>query len=195
MGRQPEWQASGLRALVSGLTGPGAPWKAKSVWLAAGVAILGTGFWRSDAPGPQPAPSAQEQAVDAAGPSQSADQGTSPASSAAVNLGVSYIGGFFLGWCYRRFVKVSVMLTCGILAVLMAIKSLGWFETDVASLQDHVREGSSWLGNHAADLNRYLTGLLPSAGAAGFGLFRGFRRKLRAGGPEVPASGFSGAAG
>ena len=116
--------------------------------------------------------------MDATGPSQTDSQETNPASSAAVNLGVSYIGGFFLGWCYRRFVKVSVLLTCGILAVLMAIKSLGWFETDVAALQDSVREGSSWLGNHAADLNRYLTGLLPSAGAAGFGLFRGFRRKL-----------------
>ena len=177
-------RAGGLRALVSGLTGAGAPWKAKSVWVAAGVAILGTGFWRSDAPGPQPAPAAQEQAVDAAGPSRSADHGTNPASSAAVNLGVSYIGGFFLGWCYRRFVKVSVMLTCGAVAVLMAIKSLGWFETDVASLRDHVRVGSSWLGNHAADLNRYLTGLLPSAGAAGFGLFRGFRRKCE---PAVAA--------
>ena len=187
MSWKPEWRTGGLRAMGAGLIGPGAPWKAKSVWVAAVVAILGTGFWRSETQAPQPAPSAQEQTVDVTRPAQTAPEGTGPASSAAVNLGASYVGGFFLGWCYRRFVKLSVMLTCGVLAVLALIKSLGWFEGDVMSLQDHVREGSSWLGNHATALNQQLTGLLPSAGAAGFGLFRGFRRKL--GGPRFPCGG------
>jgi uncharacterized membrane protein (Fun14 family) len=172
MSRIREWMADGVRGLGTELMGPGAPWKARSVWAAAVIAILGTGFWRSDAPKPPPAPAALEQA---AAPSAAHEAG--PASSAAVTLGISYIGGFFLGWCYRRFVKLSVVLTGGVLAVLALVKSLGWFESDVSALEGHVREGSAWLGHQAAALNDYLTGLLPSAGATAFGAFRGFRRR------------------
>ena len=168
------WVGSGLRAIGAELIGPGAPWKAKSVWVAVIVAVAGTGFWRSEASRPQTVQPAHEQV---ASPAQPAAHGTSPASSAAVNLGVSYVGGFFIGWCYRRFVKLSVLLTGGVLAVLVAIKHLGWFENDVSALQGQVREGSAWLGNQAAALNGHLSGLLPSAGAVGIGLFQGFRRK------------------
>lgn len=154
MGWVHEKVAEGIGSLRAELVGPGAPWKAKSVWLAVVLVVLGSGFWRSET-----------------------FHGGGPASSAAVHLGMSYIGGFFLGWCYRRFVTLSVALTGGVLAVLMTVRSLGWFESDAATLQDQVHAGTAWLREHAEALNRHLTGLFPSAGAAGVGIFRGFRRK------------------
>lgn len=183
-GEGSNWLAYGLRSLGAELTKPGAPWRAKSIWAAAVITVLGTGFWQSDEPAPQPAPQTQEVAEVPADREKPASppRGTSRGSSAAVSLGLSYIGGFLLGWCYRRFLKLSAVLTGGVLAVLMAIRGLGWFDGDMAALQEPVREGAAWLGSQAAALDRYLTGLLPSAGAAGIGMFRGFRRK------RVPAA-------
>jgi uncharacterized membrane protein (Fun14 family) len=185
-----EWVIGGLKEMGAELVGPGAPWRAKSVWAAALAAILGTGFWQRGAPALKPDQPAQEQAGSrvqgqGGGEAQPAQQPSGPASSAAVALGVSYVGGYFLGWCYRRFVKLSVVLTGAALAALAAVKSLGLFETDVAALEGHVREGSAWLSSHAESLNNYLTGLLPSAGATGLGAFGGFRRKRR----TAPAAG------
>jgi uncharacterized membrane protein (Fun14 family) len=175
MKRNRQWVATGIRDMGAEFVGPAAPWKAKSVWVAAALMVLGSGFWRSDISRQQAEAPAQEQTGTAS--AQPVPQETGPASSAAVGLGASYIGGFLLGWCYRRYLRFSVMVSGAVLAALVALKRLGWFEGDAAAIEAHVRQGSTWLNSQAAALNHYLTGLLPSAAATGVGLFKGFRRR------------------
>jgi uncharacterized membrane protein (Fun14 family) len=62
--------------------------------------------------------------------------------------------------------------------VLIALgKKWGWFELDWSVVEGQVRHSLSWLQGEAGAFKQFITGYLPSAGAAGVGAFLGFRRK------------------
>ena len=92
-------------------------------------------------------------------------------------LGASYLGGFILGWAFRRFLRIAAMLAAIALAALTAMKATGWIELDWSSLEQQVGRTAQWLHGEAEGLRNMLTGFLPSAGAAGAGSFFGFSRK------------------
>jgi uncharacterized membrane protein (Fun14 family) len=98
-------------------------------------------------------------------------------SPAMAQLGASYLGGFILGWAFRRFLRIAAMLAAIALAALTAMKATGWIELDWSSLEQQVGRTAQWLHGEAEGLRNMLTGFLPSAGAAGAGSFFGFRRK------------------
>jgi uncharacterized membrane protein (Fun14 family) len=124
------------------------PWTAKS-FLAAGVALVGgIVSWIGNF--------------------------TSPA---VAQMAGSYLGGFLIGWAFRRFLKMAAMLVAAILACIAALKATGWLSLDWASIETHISEGLRWLHGEAEGLKSLLTGFLPSAGAAGAGSYFGFRKK------------------
>lgn len=98
-------------------------------------------------------------------------------SPAMAQLGASYLGGFILGWAFRRFLRMAAMLAAIALAAITAMKATGWIELDWSSLEQQVGRTAQWLHGEAEGLRNMLTGVLPSAGAAGAGSFFGFRRK------------------
>ena len=124
------------------------PWKAKTV-MAAGMATLaGMAGWISDM-----------------------------ASPAVARFGGSYIAGFFIGWAFRRFVKLVVVMGALAIAGIALLKNAGWWTTDWSALERQVSHNITALQHGAEGVKHFLTGYLPSAGAAAAGTFLGFRKK------------------
>ncbi len=159
------------------------PWKAKSVWAALALTLLGGGLWVKDAaqqppPGAAPPPGVSQFSETApAEPGASRKSGLKPTSPAVFRLGASYLAGFFLGWGLRRFLKMTVLVAGGVIALIALLKYLGWFEVDWPSIEQHVRTSLTWLQGEAKGFKEFLTGYLPSATAAAVGAFLGFWRK------------------
>jgi uncharacterized membrane protein (Fun14 family) len=154
------------------------PWKAKSVWIAAVLALLGSFLWIGDhSKQPPPAASSFSDFGRSGGAAAAEKKNPKPSSPALFRVGVSYVGGFFLGWSLRRFLKATLLLGGAAFALFAVGKRLGWVEIDWASVEGHVRASLAWMQGEAASLRSFLTGYLPSTGAAGLGCFFGFRRK------------------
>ena len=98
-------------------------------------------------------------------------------SPAAAQIGASYLGGFLLGWAFRRFLRIAAMLVAVVLAGIAVMKGSGWIDVDWSALEAQVGRTVQWLHGEAEGLRNVLTGFLPSAGAAGAGSFFGFRKK------------------
>jgi uncharacterized membrane protein (Fun14 family) len=98
-------------------------------------------------------------------------------SPAAAQIGGSYLGGFVIGWAFRRFLRAAAMLVAVVLAGVAAMKATGWIDMDWSQLESQISRTVQWLHGEAEGLKNVLTGFLPSAGAAGAGTFFGFRKK------------------
>ena len=92
-------------------------------------------------------------------------------------LGGSYLGGFIIGWAFRRFLRIAATLAAVGLALIAALKATGAIDMDWSALEAQVGRTVQWLHGEAEGLKNVLTGFLPSAGAAGAGSFFGFRKK------------------
>ena len=170
---------------TTAVVGQNPPWKAKTVWIAAALIVIGAFFWIKDtAQKPSPSQSSPAPGMTSLTDSKSAadsgqDQATDlkPTSPATFRLGVSYLGGFFLGWAFRRFIKMTLLLSGAVILLIGLGKKLGWIDLDWASIEGHVQHSLSWLQGEAGAMKQFITGYLPSAGAAATGVFLGFRRK------------------
>ena len=98
-------------------------------------------------------------------------------SPAVAQMAGSYLGGFLIGWAFRRFLKFAVVLAAVILAGIGALKTTGWIDVDWPLIERQISEGMNRLHGEAEGLKNLLSGFLPSAGAAGAGSFFGFRKK------------------
>ena len=98
-------------------------------------------------------------------------------SPAIAQIGGSYLGGFLIGWAFRRFLRMAAMLMAAVLACIAVMKATGWIDVDWSSLEAQVGRTIQWLHGEAEGLKNVVTGFLPSAGAAGAGSFFGFRKK------------------
>ena len=163
-----------LTGVIRGGSGDG-PWRAKTVLAAVAVALIGLGLWFSNVVRGHPA----------AGPVVAAsDNGSARASGAPSNWSkpvpgyvrvcVSYVGGFLLGWAFRRFIKLAVAGTV-LIITLLALGRYGGCDTTRA--QEQVKHGGAWVQQEATVTRDYLKGRLPSAAAGGTGIFFGFRRR------------------
>jgi len=161
------------------------PWKAKTVWLAALLVLVGGVLWVKDtvqkpapsAPGTAPGMTSFADPEPGSNARQDKPAGLKPTSPATFRFGVSYVGGFFLGWAFRRFIKMTLLLSGAVILLIGLGKKLGWIELDWASIEAHVRESLAWLQGEAGTIKQFLTGYLPSVGAAATGIFLGFLRK------------------
>ena len=98
-------------------------------------------------------------------------------SPAVAQIGGSYLGGFVIGWAFRRFLRLAAMLVAVVLACVAAMKATGWIDVDWSQLEAQISKTVQWLHGEAEGLKNVLAGFLPSAGAAGAGTFFGFRKK------------------
>ena len=158
------------------------PWRARTVHLALLVVLVGLGFWvRDAAKGPPPPTHVRANMVaEQATPGGSWDF-TRPVPGYA-RVCASYIGGFFIGWAFRRFLRLALPLVA--LAVLLVGlgKYAGW---STSSAETKVKERAAWVRQQATAATDYLKGLLPSTSAGAVGAFLGFRRKAKPFASEV----------
>ena len=126
-----------------------APWRANSVVAAGATMAAGLAAWV-------------------------ADYADSPLFA---QLGGSYIGGFFIGWAFRRFLKMAALVAGGIFAAIAVLKGTGWVDLDWNTIETQIMHSMAALQRGAEGLKQFLSGYLPSAGAAGAGTFFGFRKK------------------
>jgi uncharacterized membrane protein (Fun14 family) len=152
------------------------PWRAKTVLAALVAVLIGMGFWVKGALDDQRPQSASAGVKASSNANPAARVGFSRPIPGYVRAGVSYIGGFLLGWTFRRFVKLAALATLVIVGILGFARFVG---CDSSSLRERVEHEAAAVKETAKRERDYLKGLLPSATAGGIGVFLGFRRKSR----------------
>ena len=159
-----------VEALISS---PNAPWRAKSVLLALIVVLAGGALWIRTALKGQPAVQ-QQNTMTSANNQSNQNSSFNQRLPLTVRAGLSYIGGFLIGWTFRRFIRIAVALTGLVLLLVGLGKYAG---CDIAPTQAKVKEGSAFVQREAKVAREYLKRLLPLASAGAVGTFLGFRRK------------------
>jgi uncharacterized membrane protein (Fun14 family) len=124
------------------------PWAAKSFLAASATTVAGLGAWLSDMMSP-----------------------------ALANGGASFLGGFLIGWAFRKTVKLALLIAGSLLVLIAILKTTGWIHLDWTLIQADVNHTLDWARGKAEGAKQVLTGYLPSAGAGGAGAFFGFRKK------------------
>jgi uncharacterized membrane protein (Fun14 family) len=125
-----------------------APWNAKSV-IAAGVATVGgLTTWVTDL--------------------------TSPA---VAGIGGSYLAGFFIGWAFRRFLRMAALIAAGLLACIAVLENTGWIDLDWAAVETQTTHAIAAVHRGTEGIRHILSGYLPSTGAGAVGMFFGFRKR------------------
>jgi uncharacterized membrane protein (Fun14 family) len=159
------------------------PWRAKTVHLALLVVLLGLGFWVRDVAKGPPPPTHVPANITAEQAASSGSWDFSRPVPGYVRVSASYIGGFFIGWVFRRFIRVALALVALAVLVVGLGKYVGW---NSSSAETQVKERAAWVRHEATTAADYLEGLLPSTTAGAVGAFLGFRRKGR---PVVSVAG------
>jgi uncharacterized membrane protein (Fun14 family) len=158
------------------------PWRARTVHLALFIVLVGLAFWVHEVSkgAPPPAPAG------IATPAQPAAGGggwdfTRPIPR-YVKVCASYIGGFFIGWAFRRFLRLALAVGALVLLLVGVGKYAGW---NTSRTEAEVKERAAWVRQEATAASDYLKGLLPSTLAGAVGAFLGFRRKAKPFASEV----------
>jgi len=149
------------------------PFRSRLFTIASIVTLIGAGMWLYAHFTGAPAQGAPDVAR---GLTADRPRAVETAAPAAFRIGASFMGGYFLGWALRTFVKVTLLVT-GAIALLIAVaQKTGMISLDWAAIQTHVSESARSLRGEAEHLRTLLVGLLPSAAAAGTGIFVGVRK-------------------
>ena len=125
-----------------------APWNAKSVIAAGIVTVGGLTTWVTNL--------------------------TSPA---VAGIGGSYLAGFFIGWAFRRFLRMAALITGGLLAGIAVLEETGWIDLDWLAVETQITHAIAAAQQGAQGLKHILSGYLPSTGAGAVGMFFGFRKR------------------
>lgn len=124
------------------------PWAAKSFLAASATTVAGVGAWLSDMMSP-----------------------------ALARGGASFLGGFLVGWAFRKTLKIALLITLSLVALVAILKTTGWIHLEWNLIESDVNRTVDWARGQAQSLKEVAIGYLPSAGAAGAGAIFGFRKK------------------
>ena len=139
---------SGFLAKTLGTMMSDPPWAAKSFLAAGATTVAGLGAWLSNMMSP-----------------------------ALASAGGSFLGGFLLGWAFRKTLKLALLVTISLLALIAVLKTTGWIHLDWTLIQADVNRTLDWARGKAQGFKEVLTGYLPAAGAGGAGVLFGLRKK------------------
>ena len=98
-------------------------------------------------------------------------------SPALAGIAGSYLGGFFIGWAFRRFLGMAALIAGALLAGIAVLENTGWIDLDWTALETQITHGIAAVHRGAEGLKHLLSGYFPSTGAGAVGVFFGFRKK------------------
>jgi len=124
------------------------PWNAKSFVMVGVATVAGLASWITDLSSP-----------------------------AVARFGGSYLGGFFIGWAFRRFLRAAALIAGAVIASIAVLKSTGLIDLDWVTVETQISQSIASVHQGAESLKQTVSGFLPSAGAAAAGVFFGFRKK------------------
>jgi len=163
------------------------PWRSKSVLAALAAVLAGMGIWFHGLSNNPPA-GETGSAITNASVTTPAATASSPTGSHRdwskpfpfyVPMGASYVAGFCIGWFFRKLIRMIVVVTALVVALLVLGKFAG---CNVTPAQERVKQTGEWAQHEATTVEDYLMKLLPSAGAGGAGAFLGFRHRSKTAG-------------
>ena len=109
------------------------------------------------------APTIEQRIVDRAGPLMS-------------KFGLSFVAGFFVGYAFKRFLKITAFVTGIALLGLFAAQRAGFITMPWNQVQEQLESGVGWATEHATAYKDAAKAYLPSGVAGAVGIFMGFRR-------------------
>ncbi len=93
-----------------------------------------------------------------------------------LKLGFSFFVGFALGFALRFFFKITLIATGLILLAIYGLSQADIIQVDWNALEQLYDSSIDWISGQAGTLKEFLTGNLPAAGSAAFGLLVGFKK-------------------
>jgi uncharacterized membrane protein (Fun14 family) len=158
----------GLSTLLSDFTRERPPWRARSVRWAALLVIAGIALAVWNLGG---------------GRTPGLDARTWPL---PLRVGLSYIGGFLVGWCMRRFLKLTLLLLIAVAILFFLLRLVGLEGGAWETIERVVRGGLSEAREEADALEGVVKRALPSAGSATLGGILGWFYRVRESEPPAP---------
>jgi hypothetical protein len=146
------------------------PWRSRSFQIAAFIFAVGVAFWLKGLARGAPHGEAAESG------------GLTQPVPAYARVALSYMGGFLIGWAFRRFVRILFLISLALALLFAAVKLSG---CDASGLRERISHQTGVAREKARQERDHLKKLLPSGTAAALGLFWGYWRRSR--GMSVPA--------
>lgn len=173
-----------LLAIVVGLAGAGL-WIYASVTAPKAAADLGTDAASRSVSGLAEGLS-PSSLVPHVGPPKPTDAGSTTAASASrlideaspavTRLGFGFVAGFCMAFAFKKFLKIAAVVAGLVLLGIFGLQYLGVATIDWSGLEAHFERSLAWVKGEADSFKTFVTGYLPSTGAAAAGLITGFRR-------------------
>lgn len=105
------------------------------------------------------------------------DTWTAWASTKGVRLGLSFLGGFALGYAFRTFLKTMAILTALAVTTTLLLSYFNVYNIDFSQVQEKWDSNSEWITTQATKLKDLVWTYLPSSTMAFIGFFVGMLRR------------------
>jgi uncharacterized membrane protein (Fun14 family) len=153
------------------------------VFLGAGLAGQGMGLVRHKAPADGSAAPANSRGIVTS--EKPAEQSSAPDQKAwyeklspeATRLGLTFLVGFIIGWAFRAFLKMMLMISVLAAAIFAGLSYFNVMNVDMSKAEQKYESSKAWVTDQAWRLKGAVQTHLPSSGASLLGMFVGFRRK------------------
>ncbi|MDZ4828756.1 MAG: FUN14 domain-containing protein [Phycisphaerae bacterium] len=154
----------------------------KLLWLAVLATVAGLGWWIFQASQPVAAPTVSAPGAARSGFVTSSDSSAAqtlaprPTAPMPFRMGLSFMGGFFLAWALKKFIKMTLLIGGAIAVLIAALKGTGVINLDWGAVESQVSSGMAAAGEHVDATKDVLLKYLPSGASAFVGMFAGLRR-------------------
>lgn len=101
-----------------------------------------------------------------------------PWSPAIFRLGFSFFLGFAVAFALRMFVRLTIVTLGFFFLALFGLQYAGFIEVNWGAISQRYDSIAAWAASEFESFNRFLSGYIPSLGAAAAGAGLGFLRKV-----------------